>query len=129
MHSSDDSMQIALAGDLTRADVRALAAAVGAHVTQGAAGAITIDATGLRPDLAALDVLTRVALAARRAGAALTLTGTSAELIDLIALTGLHPVLTPDPSSANGNPMRGKIRSVARKNVNSDARPPRNSTT
>jgi hypothetical protein len=54
---------------------------------------IVCDAEGLAPDLAALDALARVQLAARRAGCELRVSHASLELRRLARLAGLDAVL------------------------------------
>ena len=52
-----------------------------------------VDVGELEPDLVALDVLARVALAVRRRGRALVLCNASSELRELIEFAGLSEVL------------------------------------
>ena len=54
---------------------------------------IVCDVDGLAPDLAALDALARVQLAARRAGLELRLSHVSTELRELAAFAGLASAL------------------------------------
>jgi hypothetical protein len=54
-----------------------------------------IDVGGLAADMVAVDLLARVALAARRRGWRLRLENPSAELLDLIGLAGLREALLP----------------------------------
>jgi hypothetical protein len=58
---------------------------------------IVCDVEGLAPDLAALDALARVQLAARRAGLELQLRHASPELRGLLAFTALDEVLPVEP--------------------------------
>jgi hypothetical protein len=58
---------------------------------------LSCDVRGLRADVAALDALARLQLAARRAGFELRLAHASAELLCLIAFTGLDDVLRVEP--------------------------------
>ena len=55
------------------------------------------DVRGLRADVAAVDALARLQLAARQAGFELRLVHASAELRCLIAFTGLGEVLRVEP--------------------------------
>jgi hypothetical protein len=50
-----------------------------------------------RPDLALIDVLARLQLAAKRCGYAIRLTRTSGELCELLDLTGLRDVVGAEP--------------------------------
>ena len=49
-----------------------------------------------RPDLAVIDALARLALAARRLGGAVTVRGAGPELVDLIEFVGLDDVVVVD---------------------------------
>jgi ABC-type transporter Mla MlaB component len=51
------------------------------------------DVAGLPADVATVDTLARFQLAARRRGYTLRLRNASSELIDVLALLGLHDVL------------------------------------
>ena len=51
-----------------------------------------------RPDLAVVDELARLQLAARRLGCSIRLRGTCAELTELLELAGLSEVVTGDGS-------------------------------
>jgi anti-anti-sigma regulatory factor len=55
--------------------------------------AFVVDVSALPPDLATIDALARLALAARRRGGRVRLRGTSEHLRQLIRLTGLTGVL------------------------------------
>jgi ABC-type transporter Mla MlaB component len=50
-----------------------------------------------RPDAGAIDALARLALAVRRLGLEIRLTGASQELVELLALAGLGEVLGVEP--------------------------------
>ena len=56
-------------------------------------GTIDCDVSALIPDAAAVDVLARLQLAARRLGLQLRLRGASTELQELVAFVGLRDVL------------------------------------
>ena len=56
-------------------------------------GAVDVDVSALGADLASVDALARMRLAARRAGHGMRFLGVSAELRDLLGLTGLREVL------------------------------------
>jgi hypothetical protein len=58
---------------------------------------LSCDVRGLRADVAALDALARLQLAARQAGFELRLAHASAELRCLISFTGLDVVLRVEP--------------------------------
>jgi anti-anti-sigma regulatory factor len=55
--------------------------------------ALVVDVSSLPPDLATIDALARLALAARRRGSRVRLRGASDHLRQLIRLTGLAAVL------------------------------------
>ncbi len=129
MDADSSPAQIVLTGNMTRADVGTVVAPISERVARCRPRVVAIDAGALRANVAALDALARVALAARRAGADVALGSASPGLLWLVRLAGLHQVLRDDSSGTSGSPMRGKIRSVARKNVNCATRPPANSST
>jgi anti-anti-sigma regulatory factor len=58
---------------------------------------IVVDASGLAPDTATVDVLARLQLAAGRLGRRVLLRGVSADLERLIAFAGLAGVLRLEP--------------------------------
>ena len=58
---------------------------------------LSCDVRGLRADVAAVDALARLQLAARQAGLELRLAHASAELRCLIVFTGLESVLRVEP--------------------------------
>ena len=58
---------------------------------------VVCDVGGLAPDLAAVDVLARLQLTARRLGVELCLRHASCELLELIAFAGLRDVLRVEP--------------------------------
>ena len=58
---------------------------------------LSCDVRGLRADVAAVDALARLQLAARQAGFELRLVHVSAELRCVIAFTGLDAVLRVEP--------------------------------
>ena len=58
---------------------------------------LSCDVRALRADVAALDALARLQLAARRAGFELRLVRASAELTSLIEVTGFETVLRVEP--------------------------------
>jgi hypothetical protein len=58
---------------------------------------LLVDASGLGADLRTVDVLAQLQLTARRGGYRLLLSGTSAELRELIAFAGLEEALPEEP--------------------------------
>jgi hypothetical protein len=93
---------------------------------------LVIDLDGLaRADVGIVDVLARVALAARRQGRQVYLQRASPELREIVTLVGLGAVLrsVPAQSSRGGSPNRGKNRAVSRKKVMALIRPADSSTT
>ncbi|MCW2967517.1 MAG: hypothetical protein JWM71_1289 [Solirubrobacteraceae bacterium] len=60
---------------------------------------VTVDASGVPADLVAVDALARLALAARRRGVTLQLSGASAGLLELLALAGLEELLPRNPGA------------------------------
>jgi STAS domain-containing protein len=58
---------------------------------------VVCDVGGLAPDIAAVDVLARLQLTARRLGVEIRLRHASSELLELIAFAGLRDVLRVEP--------------------------------
>jgi STAS domain-containing protein len=56
-------------------------------------GPIVVDVSGLAPDAAAVDVLARLRLAARRLGSEIRFRRASSELVELVVFAGLEEVL------------------------------------
>ena len=65
-----------------------------------------VDVDGLKTDAAALDALARVALSLRRCGYQLRLRHASAELLDLIELSGLTRALPAEQFSPDSTEPR-----------------------
>lgn len=82
---------------------------------------------GVAGDVVAVDAVARLVLVAHRQGCAVTLRDATAELRQLLELSGLSELL--DQSSDGGSPNSGNSRSVSRKNVSSPTRSPRNPST
>ncbi len=78
---------------LAREDLPGLCARVCALLTHGGADVVLCDVRGVAADAVALDALARLQLAARRRGCQVRLRGPSAELRELLALTGLRDVV------------------------------------
>jgi ABC-type transporter Mla MlaB component len=77
----------------TRADIPALCAALAASFSDGD---VVCDVSAVtRPDIVTVELLTRLALTARRLGGQLTIAGARPELRDLLDLLGLSDTL-PD---------------------------------
>lgn len=133
-------LRLRLTGPVRPGDARSFSARIGRAVEAagGPAGGVRMtiecDVARLGPgDLAAIDALARVALAARRGGCPLLLRGASPHLRELIELAGLRRAL-PCPaaaqaSSRGGSPKSGKKRAVSRKKVIPAMRSPSSSTT
>jgi hypothetical protein len=66
-------------------------------VVHGDAEMVVGRLTGARPDLALVDALSRLQLAARRLGCAIRLDGASRDLRDILELTGLAGRLGVEP--------------------------------
>lgn len=79
-----------LPGPVTRDEVPRLSAGVRARLQATGAGVVVCDVTGVGPPgLAAVDVLARLQLAARRAGGRIVLRGPDPALSALLVLVGL----------------------------------------
>jgi hypothetical protein len=66
-------------------------------MTAGEPSTIVCDVAALAPDIATIGALARLQLGARRCGFEVVLRGTSRELRDLLALTGLERALRVEP--------------------------------
>ena len=88
-------------GPLPSADLARLCAGLAARLSSGAVTRVVCHAELLPDDVRAVEVLARLSLTARRAGARLQVLGLSAELSALLHLLGLGGVLltgdVPDP--------------------------------
>ncbi|MEV6303540.1 STAS domain-containing protein [Actinoplanes sp. NPDC051861] len=86
----------ALGAEFTRADIPVVCASLIRLAATLGDGEIVCDVSAVtRPDVVTVEMLTRLALAARRAGGRLVFTGVSAELRQLMELLGLREVLLP----------------------------------
>lgn len=90
-----DTLVLAIGPSLAPAD----AARLGARLRALPRGTVVVcDVSALtEPDLAAVEALARLRLAAGRGGHRVVLRGASARLRELLALTGLEGVLPPGP--------------------------------
>ena len=68
---------------------------------------IVLDVSAFSPDVATVDALARLQLAARRVGRGLQLRNASRELVELIIFCGLSEVLRVEPG---GQPEQGEER-------------------
>ena len=115
-----DTLVLAVGPSLAPADAARLAARLRA-LPRGAV--VVCDVSALTEvDLAAVEALARLRLAAGRGGHRVVLRGASARLRELLALTGLEGVLALG-SSRPGRPKSGKRRSVSRKELSPVIRP------
>jgi ABC-type transporter Mla MlaB component len=94
-------------GHVDRADVPSLCGRVTAQLEGSGAEVALCDVGALAADAAAVDVLARIRLAARRLGREVRLRDASDELRQLLAFTGLAEVLGLEPS---GQPEQGEQR-------------------
>jgi ABC-type transporter Mla MlaB component len=92
-------LRISISAPLCREDVPGLCRQVMRLLSTTKARTICCEVGNLRADVVTLDALARMKLAAGRHGAALELVGASAELLELLAFTGLDRVLLPQPAS------------------------------
>lgn len=88
-------VEVRPAGPLPSADLARLCTGLAARLASGAGTAVVCHAELLPDDVRALEVLARLALTARRAGARVQVLGLSAELSALLQLVGLGAVLLP----------------------------------
>jgi hypothetical protein len=84
------TVALALGGPMTRADLPAFSARVGALLDSGEAQVVLCDLAGAAPDAVTVDALARVHLAARRHGCKTRVRGASRELIALLDFVGLR---------------------------------------
>jgi len=81
------------------ADMRALVGEVSARLERGGVGEIRCDVSGMSDGLLAIELLARIALAARRRGVPIVFEGIGPELQGLIDLAGLAEALPTPPES------------------------------
>jgi ABC-type transporter Mla MlaB component len=97
---------------IDRADIRELCNRVRALLEGSDADMVVCDVRALvDPDVAAVDALARLQLAARRMGGRVQLLHAPSELQDLLALTGLRdvvPLLVGLPAEARGQAEQGE---------------------
>ena len=89
------TVELRLPGPLTDDVVAGSCAALRTHLCAGGVTRVVFHLDEVRSDLAAVDALARLALTARRAGAALDLRGHDAELAPLLQVVGLSGLLGP----------------------------------
>ncbi len=127
------TIHIVIAGRIGRGDAAALCERVQAFLRDTGAAVIVCDVAALtHVDLATVDALARLRLAARRRGGRVWLHHASPELQELLALVGLRNVVPCWPRYASrrgGRPKIGKSRAVSRKKVIPLIRPPEISST
>jgi ABC-type transporter Mla MlaB component len=88
-------INFAIDGPIVRADLPGLCRRVCALLEGSGADVALCDVRGVEPDAVTVDALARLQLSARRHGCQVRLRHASSELLDLVALMGLHHVL-PD---------------------------------
>jgi ABC-type transporter Mla MlaB component len=91
--SPPSSVTLEIRGPLERVDLPALFERTCALLERGRPQLLCCLVGAVEADAVAVDALARLALAARRHGAQVRLTGASRELRDLVALMGLADVL------------------------------------
>lgn len=97
-------MAFSIHGPIARADLPGLCERVGALLSASGAGVAVCDVGAIgEVDAVTVDALARLALAARRQGAALQLVNVPAALRELIDFAGLSEVLAP---GSGGQPRR-----------------------
>jgi ABC-type transporter Mla MlaB component len=93
--------QVVVGSRLERADVATLCAILSVLAERQPEGAIEVDVAALgRPDLATVDGLARLALAARRIGRSVRLVGAAPALSELLGFSGLTRVLPCRPDAS-----------------------------
>jgi ABC-type transporter Mla MlaB component len=89
------TITFAVWGPIARDDLPGLCDRVCGLLGENRAGVAFCDVSGVGPDAVTVDALSRLQLAARRAGCRVRLRNASAELLELVAFMGLSDVL-PD---------------------------------
>jgi ABC-type transporter Mla MlaB component len=87
------SVTLQISGPLQRADLPGLFARTCALLESTSTELLCCEVRDVEPDAVTVDALARLALAARRHGARVLISGASLELRELIALMGLGGVL------------------------------------
>jgi hypothetical protein len=93
------TLWISIRPPLSRADVPGLSCRISSLLAASSARVLRCDIEDLPSDAVTLDALARVRLAARRREVELEVLGASAELVALLAFTGLSEVLDPPPGT------------------------------
>jgi ABC-type transporter Mla MlaB component len=93
--SAPRTVAFAIRGPIAPADLPGLCDRVCALLSAAAADVALCDVSTVQPDVATVDALARLQLAARRTGCQVRLRNASAELRGLLAFMGLRDVL-PD---------------------------------
>jgi ABC-type transporter Mla MlaB component len=91
--SAPQTVDFAVWGPITRADLPGLCERVCALLAESGADVALCDANGVDPDAVTVDALARLQLAARRHGCQVRLRHASAALLDLVTFMGLRDVL------------------------------------
>lgn len=91
-------VSLSLRAPLQRAELAGLLEQASALLERGGVRLLRCDVTGVVADPLAVDVLARLALAARRRGSSLCISGASEQLLELIELSGLSELLA-DPGA------------------------------
>lgn len=95
-----DAIVVVIDGPVERDGVAALCRRVGALVESCDARVVVCDVSAIgAPDLAAVDLVARVHLVARRLGAHAAVTRASPELVRLVAFAGLAGIVSLEPSA------------------------------
>jgi hypothetical protein len=109
-------VEIGLPASPSRVQVQVLCAALRRRLASGDVGLVVIDAGLLVSELPAVETLARVALTARRGGAAVRVRSAEPALRSLLVLVGLEEVLpeqAPDTTRANACPLAPPVRTVS----------------
>jgi hypothetical protein len=110
------TVEIGLPASPSPVQVRGLCAALQGRLTSGEVRLVVIDAELLVGEVPAVEALARLALTARRGGAAVRVRRAEPALWSLLVLVGLDEVLpeqAPDPSPVNPCPPATPVRTVS----------------
>jgi ABC-type transporter Mla MlaB component len=87
------AVAFSIRGPITHADLPGLCDRVCRLLSESGAGVVVCEICGVEPDVATVDALARLQLAARRHGCQVRLCHASDELLELVAFMGLTEVL------------------------------------
>jgi ABC-type transporter Mla MlaB component len=119
--ADETAIAVTFGGPVAPGDVTRACDCLRSRVRAAAATVVICDVSGLAPiDAGTVNLIARLALAARRGRCRVLLAGASSDLLALVELCGLAgvvPTSDDQASSRDGSPNSGKYFAVSRKNV------------